>query len=175
MNITIPEQRLAHLRRVFDESFAEPAETETEDLLALIAIRLSGEALVLRADQITGIARLRRVTPAPSCIPELIGLAGMRGTLLPVFSLAALLGLARSEECSWVALAHRESPVGLAFDEFEGQIETRPACLYDDASAPARRHVRQLAQFGSAVRAVVDVASVVEAIRLAAESSRSPQ
>lgn len=174
MNATDQEsRRLADLRSAFDGSFAGPPPAKPEDRLSLIAIRLGNETLVLRTDQITGVAKCRRITPLASRIPELLGVTGMRGLLVPVFSLAALLGQARNEKCSWLVLAHRESPVTLAFDEFEGQIEIQRTCLCDDAGATPRRHVRQLAQTGSGVRAVIDVPSVVEAIREAAEITRS--
>ena len=135
-------RRLADLRSAFDGSFAAPPPAQSENLLSLIAIRLGSETLVLRTDQITGVARCRRITPLASRAPELLGVTGMRGVLVPVFSLAAMLGLPRNEKCSWLALAHRESPVALAFDEFEGQIEIQRTCLCDDAGATTHRHVR---------------------------------
>ena len=174
MNTTDAETpRVAQLRRAFDEAFATPAVKEGGDVISLVAIRLAGEPLALLADQILGVAKRRRIVPAPSRIPELMGLSGRRGALVPVFSLAALLGLARSEECSWLALAHREAPVAFALDEFEGQIEIERTCLYADASARARRYVRQLARIDSGVRAVIDIPSLIEELCRAAESSRS--
>lgn len=174
MNTMLAEApRVAEMRGAFDQAFAAPAVKEGGERISLIAIRLAGEPLALRADQIAGIAKRRRIVSVPSRVPELMGITGMRGALVPVFSLAALLGLARSEECVWLALAHRESPVALAFDQFEGQIEMPRTCLYDDATAPPRRHVRQLARVASGVRAVVDIPSLIKEIRRAAESSRS--
>ncbi len=131
--------------------------------------------MVLRADQITGIAKCKRIVPVLSRHAELIGITGMRGVIVPVFDLAALLGLASTEKFSWVALAHSDSPIALAFEGFEGQVEVEGTCLYGGETAPSRRHVRQLVRIGPAVRAVIDVPSLVEAIRLAPESSRSLQ
>ena len=174
MNLTSQEAgRLAELRDAFDQSFAAPPSPPAEELFSLIAIRLAGETLLLRTDQISGIARCRRTTPVASRVPELMGVTGVRGALVPVFNLAALLGLARNEACAWLAFVHRESPVALAFEEFEGQIEIQRTSLYDDATAASRRHIRQLAQVGSGVRAVIDIPSVVEAIRRAGEPSGS--
>jgi purine-binding chemotaxis protein CheW len=174
--ITTDSPRLAELRRTFDHAFAAPPELEREELRALIGIRVGADSMVLLADQITGIAKCRRVVPMLSRLPELIGITGMRGAVVPVFDLAELLGRPPGpRQPSWIALAHAESPIALAFDDFEGQLEVKRTCLYDDESAPPRRHVRQLAQVGSAVRAVIDVPSVVDAIGMAADVSRSHQ
>lgn len=164
-------ERVAELRRAFDQNFAVPVRTASADLISLIAIGLGSEAFVLRADQIMGIARLPRIVPAPSRIQELMGIAGMRGTLVPVFSLAALLGLPRSGECAWLALVHPESPAGLAFDALGGQLVVGRAHLYEDEN-PACRYVRQLVQIGDDVRPVIHVPSLMEALRPMAEPPR---
>ena len=175
MNSPVLSLQLDRLRGDFDQSFRSAAGLPVADLLSLVAIRLGGEPLVLRTDQISGIARRRRVVPVPSRLPQLLGITSLRGALLPVFSLAALLELPRRDEAgSWLAFAHREAPLAFAFDDFEGQIEVQPGCLYE-AGGAVRRHLRQLAQIGSAVRGVVDMASIVEAIRSAAALSRSSQ
>jgi chemotaxis signal transduction protein len=175
MNPPMPGEglRLEELRRAFDQSFAAPARVEADDLVSIIGIRVSGEALALRADQITGIAKRRRIVPVPSRIPESLGITGMRGMLVPVFSLAALLGLERREDCAWLALAYPDAPVALAFDEFEGQTEVKRTSLYRDENASPRRYVWQLARIGPSIHAVVDIPSVVEDIRKAAERTRS--
>ena len=158
--------RLAELRRAFDRSFATPPPSGAAEQQPLIVIRLAGETLVLRAGDITGITRRRRLVPLPSRTPELLGLAGIRGVLVPVFNLAAILALPfRAAEPGWFALAVREAPIALAFDEFEGQVEVERTCLYDDQTAPARPHIRQLVRIGPLVRPVIEVPSILEAIR----------
>lgn len=160
------------MRRVFDQSFASAPPIETADLISLIMIRVSGERFVLRMDEIHGIGRDQPVVPVASRISELMGIAGMRGALVPVFSLAALLGLPRTDEWSWLAIIQGESPMALAFDALESRMEIRRTSLYEDAS-PARRHIRQLAQIGNQVCPVIDVPSLTEGIRKAADPSRS--
>jgi chemotaxis signal transduction protein len=160
------DPRLGELRRAFDRSFAAPPPCGAAETKSLIVIRVAGETLVLRADDIAGIARRKRLVPLPSRTPELLGLAGIRGALVPVFNLAALLALAPcGGEPGWFALAMREAPIALAFDEFEGQVDVERTCLYDDQTAPARPHVRQLVRIGSLVRPVIEVPSILEAIR----------
>ena len=160
------DPRLGELRRAFDRSFAAPPPSRAAETQSLIVIGLAGETLVLRAGEITGIARRKRLVPLPSRTPELLGLAGIRGALVPVFNLAALLALPPcGGEPGWFALAMREAPIALAFDEFEGQVDVERTCLYDDQTAPARPHVRQLVRIGPLVRPVIEVPSILEAIR----------
>ena len=160
------DPRLGALRRAFDHSFAAPPPCGVAEHQSLIVIRVAGETLVLRAGDITGIARRKRLVPLLSRSPELLGLAGIRGVLVPVFNLAAILALPTcGGEPGWFALAMRETPIALAFDEFEGQVEVERTCLYDDQTAPARPHVRQLVRIGPVVRPVIEVPSILEAIR----------
>jgi purine-binding chemotaxis protein CheW len=170
------DPRLGELRRAFDRSFAAPPPSRAAETLSLIVIRLAGERLVLRAGDIAGIARRKRLVPLPSRTPELLGLAGIRGVLVPVFNLAALLALPPcGGEPGWFALAMREAPIALAFDEFDGQLEVERTCLYDDQTAPARPYVRQLVRIGPLVRPVIEVPSILEAIRKSAGLTGQPR
>lgn len=158
-------ERLADMQRSFDQSFARALVGEAESLARMIMIRLAGEPFLIRADQITGLVKAKRIVSLPSRIPELLGLAGIRGTLLPVFDLTAFLEpRARGSTPAWLALAGRDLPIALAFDEFEGQVELARASLYADESTP-RRHVQLLARIGSSVQPVIDIPSILEVIR----------
>lgn len=89
---TAATDQLAALRRSFDEAFAVPPRLREEGLEHLLLIRVAGEALALKTLHVTGLVRIGRILPIPSRIPELLGITGIRGTLVPVFDLAALLG-----------------------------------------------------------------------------------
>lgn len=160
--------RVAELRRVFDEAraapFASGSEEQTESLLA---IRLSGEAYAIKVREITGLANRKRIVPVPSPIPELLGLAGVRGVLVPVYSLQGLLGLAAlSDEPDWLALCGREEPFALAFSGFEGYLRIPKSQLHPVERKDAMRmHIRQVVRAQGALRAVVSVPLIGEAIQ----------
>jgi len=78
--------------------------------------------------------------------------AVVRGVLVPVFNLAALLGLPPSGEPQWFMLLNRETPVAFAFDGLEGRVEVERAHLYVDETGSRRKHIHQLAEIGSTVR-----------------------
>jgi purine-binding chemotaxis protein CheW len=162
------------LRQEFDQSFAQPpqqAAGATEDYLA---IRLGADPHALRLSEIASLAPLAAPTRVPGPCPELLGLTGFRGRLVPVYDLCALLGYASPALPRWrVVLAAR--PVALAFDGFEGHLRL-PCHAPAAGSGQAHRHVREVLHAGEAgVRPIVSLESVLEAIRVAAQlGARSP-
>jgi chemotaxis signal transduction protein len=167
---SVERESVTELRRAFDQTFAAPPAAGTEGVERLIVIRLSGESFVLRADQTTGLFKARRIVPIPSRIPELLGLAGIRGTVVPVFDLSAILQLqSRGSIPVWLVLAGRDLPIALAFDELERQVELSRASLYADESPVPRRHVQLLARIGSSAHPVIDIPSILEEIRRKAD------
>ncbi len=166
--------RLEQLRTAFDQAFASAPGTEAEPLVSLIAIRLAGQPAVIPAEHILGLAKVKRIIPLPSSIPELIGIAGIRGALIPVFDLARLVGLGSpASQPIWLVLANRESPIGLAFDEFEGRLEVPPAAVCSEERSGGSKNLALLARVKSSVRVVTDVPGVVEAIRKSARLERA--
>ena len=157
---------VAELRRQFDNTFAAAPPGPAESSESLIALRAAGEALAVKTLHITAVAKRRRIVPVPTRVPGLLGIMALRGTLLPVYDLAALLGLpAPAGVSSWLMLTGPETPVGLIFDEFEGQIEIDRACLYESDSSVSRKHLRVMAKVNDAHRAVIDIPGIVEEIR----------
>jgi chemotaxis signal transduction protein len=155
-------------RSAFDQVYAVPppalASEHSENLLA---IRLAGGPYAMRVSQITGLATDRKIIVLPSPVPELLGVAGIRGGLVPVYSLAALLG--HSHEVNhprWLALCGAEEPVGLAFGDFEGYLKVSSSQIFVDSRNHAiREHVRDAVRTADVVREIVNIPSVVETIK----------
>jgi chemotaxis signal transduction protein len=93
--------------------------------------------------------------------------ASIRGTLVPVYSLAALLGYAAEPEGTrWLALCGKEEPVALAFGEFDGFLSVAPTQLYTAGKKDATRgHVEHMVRAANTVRAVVSIPLLREAIQ----------
>ena len=159
-------ERLADMRRAFDQGFAAPIVTESRSVERMLTIRLGDEHFMMRANEITGLTKAKCIVRIPSRIPQLLGLAGVRGTLVPVFSLAAILERQpRGSAPVWLALAGRETPIALAFDEFEGQVELAREDLYTDETQNPSSQSQMLARVGSLVQQVVDIPSIIRMIR----------
>jgi chemotaxis signal transduction protein len=185
------ESRVAELRRGFDESFAVPPQMHDAALEQMLAITLQGERYAIRINEISGLAVPKgKVLPVPSSVPELLGLTGIRGTVVPVFSLALLLGFGQSANASaedtgsgearWLVFARtpalavgsgggKPSLIALAFDEMEQQFAVPAALIYprgdDQPGTGARRYVCETVNDGDGLRGVISIPPMVEYIK----------
>jgi purine-binding chemotaxis protein CheW len=111
---------------------------------------VAGSRRALPAADIAEIIRPRIVTRVPRAPPSLLGVANLRGAVLPVVSLAALLGGAAStgSDAARIVVVDKASRLGLWVDEIEGLSEAAdcPEVPLDDLLARA---------FGAALRSPV--------------------
>lgn len=157
--------RAAALRDAFDRAFAEPPPPDPPALADLLAIRVGAEPYALRFSEIAGLFADRKVTPIPTRAPTLLGIAGFRGALVPVYDLHALLGQRAAEAARWLVMAAR-APVAFAFSAQEGQFRCgREAIVSHQPGDPARRHVSEFARIGALLRPIVDLSSLLETVR----------
>lgn len=163
--------RAAMLREAFDRAFAEPPAVERREALDLLSVRLGGDPFALRLEQTAGLFSDRKITPVPTPIRELCGVAGVRGALVPVYDLAAVMGYGLAATARWLVIA-RAAPVAFAFEIFEGQLRIDANALIAH-EASGREHVREVARAAALSRPVVDLPSVIAAIgKRATTSSR---
>jgi purine-binding chemotaxis protein CheW len=96
-------------------------------------------------------------------MPELVGIAGVRGVAIPVYDLAMMLGFPATGAARWLLLA-RGAAVAFALDSFDGQLRVdAKAIASNDAAAGA--YVREVVSAADGSRPIVDIAAVVAAIR----------
>lgn len=162
---------LVEMRSAFDRAFAAPV-SEVEPAEPLIQLRAGDTPLAVRVSATQGIVRCPKIVPIPSRIPELSGLVAIRGAVVPVFDLAALLGLpSAAGRPPWLILAACDGLIGLAFEAFEGQQS--PEWVSGQEGAPVaagpagsgERAATQLVRSGGQIRQVVDVPALLESIR----------
>jgi chemotaxis signal transduction protein len=165
-------RRLVELRESFDKTFALPPPATAVDTIGLLAIRVGGGAYAVRVDELADVQGACKVVPLPGGRPELLGLAGIRGRLVPVYSLAALLGLGKTASWTWLAICGSQQPLGLTFDDLEGYIQASPADLYPAAEIErSRGHVREVLRKDGTTRSVVSASSIVAILREADHNS----
>lgn len=114
--------RVSRLRADFDRSFAEPARTLGADSVELLAIGVGGRPYALRLSQASGVHPDRPVTPLPTPVPALLGVAGFAGSVVPVYDLAALLGHPIAERPRWLVLTAGSPPLALAFHQLDQHL-----------------------------------------------------
>jgi chemotaxis signal transduction protein len=156
--------RAEELRSAFDRAFAAAPEGDVETTCDLLTIRVGGDAYALRLAEVGGLFVDRVVTPLPTLVPELVGIAGFRAALVPVYDLRTLLGYPPGEAGRWLVSTAGEQPVGFSFEKFEAHLRIRQEDLAADDSH-ARRHVRQIARTSDGARPVVQLSSVLEVIK----------
>jgi purine-binding chemotaxis protein CheW len=154
----------AAMRRAFDRAFAAPPPPAAEELESLLAIRVLGDPYAIRIREISGVAINRKIVALPGPVPELLGVAGFRGGLLPVYSLAALLGYRQEVDAiRWLALCGSEEPVGLAFGILETYLRIPLAQV--SAGEARREHVKDVARTEGLARPVVSIPSLLASVQ----------
>jgi len=110
--------------------------------------------------------------PVPGPVREFVGLAGLRGRLLPVYDLASLLGGGPpTPDLQWLIVA--EGPAGqiaLAFEEVDGIHHAAASDFHREDSEGSRTIVR----VGSDALIVLSIASIREGIARRSGISGAP-
>lgn len=168
-------ERATELRSTFDRSFAEPAHAVTAAGHDLLAIRVGAEPYAVRLPEIAGLYVDRPITRVPGSDASLLGIAGFRGAIMPVYSLSALLGQAAARQTSrWLVIA-ASAPVALAFDLFESHLRVpTDAVLPRQAHGQMRSYAPNFVRSSDVVRPVLDLASVIAALEASEQTAVSP-
>ena len=169
--------RLARLRADFDASFADPPRAEVAGHDDLLAVRAGGVKYALRLIQAAGLFPDRPVTRLPGPRPALLGVAGFRGAIVPVYDLAAVLGTRRTAAASsasatvprWLVLAAGNPPVALAFEALDGHLRVpREELVEEPAGHGPHGCLRGIVTLADGARPIVDVPAVRAAVQSAA-------
>jgi chemotaxis signal transduction protein len=157
-------ERAAELRRAFDRSFSDQARRDTTPTEDLLAIRIGPEPYAIRASEIAGLFADKSITPIPSRAPALLGVGGFRGTIVPVYSLPALLGHPMGAAPRWIVIASG-LPVALAFEALDGHLRvSRDRMVGREAGGQARKYVHNFMREHDRVRAIVHLPSLLATI-----------
>ena len=163
------------LRHAFDNSFAAPIRLGTEDAVDLLALRVAGDAYAVRLGDVSGLLVDRRLVPLPATLPEFLGLTGVKGGVIPVWSLRALLGAGADHDFPrWMILVSgqgRGETLALAFERFDGhlmvpraQLSERPPTEPDQGAGGVVR-IRHSVRANDGPRGVLDVATIIDDIK----------
>jgi chemotaxis signal transduction protein len=95
----------------------------------------------------------------------LLGIAGIRGELLPIFSLHQLLDYKDTEEIRWLLLCGEFKRVGLGIGEFFGCFRT-PRAAFSAANRPVDdAQSQEIVVIESTVYTVISISSLTELLR----------
>jgi chemotaxis signal transduction protein len=153
---------LDELQRAFDASFAAPLPAPAERV-DLIALRAGSLSCAVRMAEIGSVVPFHGVGPLPCDEPALLGVAAVRGAVLPVYDLSALAGAGAAHAPRWMLVAAGADRVALAFDEIEEYLRVGRDELVaaSDSGSQATPAVAEAVRHGSSLRPVVSIASVL--------------
>ena len=170
LNDSIEGNMAAQLREAFDRTFALPPSGASPEVEDLLTIRVAGDPYAIRLLDIAEIVTERRVVSVPAVTPDFLGLAGIRGGIVPVFGLSSILGYGSDSRAPrWMMICGSEQPIALAFSDFEGYLRLPASALHADENfGTAREHVKYVNQVASTpdgVRAVISIPLIMATIR----------
>jgi purine-binding chemotaxis protein CheW len=168
MNETpVIESKAAKLREAFDLSFALPPPPASQEVEDLLAIRVAGDPYAIRLGDIAGMVTGCKVVAVPAAALDLLGLAGIRGDIVPVFGLASILGYSQPPESPrWMILCGADESIALAFSDFEGYLRIPKSCLHADENLCAtRQYVSEAASTDAVLRSVISIPLILANIR----------
>jgi purine-binding chemotaxis protein CheW len=127
-------------RKKADLAASDPLVAGVEDVASenLLIFRLAGESFALRLASVAEIIRLPDLAHMPLVPPSLLGLANLRGIVLPVISLRALLQLPdiADDEQTRVIVMRGDAAVGFAVDRVDRLLALAAHQLeHDEAGA----------------------------------------
>jgi chemotaxis signal transduction protein len=157
--------RAAALRAAFDRSFAEPAQLEMTPMADLLAVRVGDDIVAIRLSEIAGLHVGKKVTRVPGGDPALLGIAGFRGTIQPVYCIATLLGRPAAVSPRWLVIA-AAAPLALAFDGFERHLRVAVETIRSrDVNAKDQPYARTFVPIQEFVRPILHLPSILDEIR----------
>jgi purine-binding chemotaxis protein CheW len=166
--------RAEELRTAFDRAFAEPPAAATGSTeVDFLAFRAGPEPYAVRLAEVGGIYANRKIVKLPGGPAAQLGVAGFRSIVMPVLDLSLLLGHQAAGTPRWLMVA-AGTPLALAFEVFDGHLRLPPSAIVSRENADggqSHQHVREFVQMRDAIRPVVQLASVLEAVRRAMSRS----
>jgi purine-binding chemotaxis protein CheW len=127
-----------------------------------LTFKSEGHLYALPAASVSEVARMPQLARVPQAPPSLMGLANLRGSVLPVASVRALLGHAHgtTTHASRLIVLDGTSPVALAVDEVaslvriaSGKVKMAEA----DIASEVGEHLRGFFESGAQITKILDI------------------
>jgi chemotaxis signal transduction protein len=113
-------ERIDALRRAFDESFACPRSEQGAASLDFLTFSFGERRFALPVSELAVLEKRRKIVPLPNAARACLGVSGVRGKLVAVYDLSALLSLPPAADLRWLLVPSAERGVAFAISELEG-------------------------------------------------------
>lgn len=130
-----PDQ-LTDIALAFDSAFQREPEPPKPLEEGLLVVNAGGLRYGLRCSELHAIVRDKKITALPGSPSGILGLAGFRGQLVPVFSLASQLGQPPDDSPRWLAVVSSSegAKIAFAFEALIRQVPIASQALLSDSS-----------------------------------------
>lgn len=158
--------RAEDLRQAFDRAFSDPVARTSVEVGDFLLLQLGSMRRAVPLSEVSGLHVGRQVTALPGSAPDLIGISGFRGAILPVYDLQAALGQGKAAKPRWMITAAAAS-LAFAFDDMLGHRrialgDIRHEAPNDQSDGRNRRFIP--ADDGHGHHPVIDLKRVIEVI-----------
>jgi chemotaxis signal transduction protein len=157
-------QRVAELRHEFDRSFAKPPSAGKSANHDLLAIRLGQQYFALHLSDIAGVFADKKITPVPGASGFLLGIAGFRGVIAPVYDLQRLLGCPAVRDPRWLVMTAATS-VGFAFAGFDGQLRVPASAITPQQNSDMQSLTSGVVQHDGVLRPIIELSRALKVIQ----------
>jgi chemotaxis signal transduction protein len=125
-----------------------------------VRVRVAGEDYAIPVDEVREVGEPGQLTPVPGARAEVLGVSNLRGEVLPIIDLAALLGMRDAGGPERVVIVARdERSAGLAVGEVVDVGEVPEPSEEADSA-----YLSGAALFDGTLTGVVDVGAVLDAL-----------
>ena len=151
------ESPVERMRREFDATFAEAVDLRRDDTIDLLTLAVDERRVAVPVGDLAGVQLCPPLTALPGADSRLLGIAGVRGLLVLVYDLGALLGQGKTRPRRFLALRGPDGTTGVAFDALESYLRVPRAALRPSAG----RRATEVVETASGALAVVRVANLL--------------
>ena len=166
---------LREMREAFDHGFAQQVGQRRQSWQDFLLVKLGQLPHALPMAEVAALQRAlpEGVTPVPGPLTALMGIAGHKGRILPVYDLAALLGLSPAKQPQW-QIVTLNPPVILAIDAFERHVRGDGDVIarLSTPDEATQGHIRAHLHTDGEQRPIVSLASVLDTIRTMSQTAR---
>ncbi len=155
------------------EALSQQLDEETvEQLVGILTFAVHDEWYAVRIDRVLEIYNEYEVTPLPTVPPHILGVINIRGEIVSVTDLAALLQLSRDEESDSPAIVvgGEDSVTALLVDSIGDIVEVAAESIEPPLSGIGKTQVEYIegsVSIGERLVALVNLDTVLEPIGLA--------
>lgn len=150
-------------------------ETNAPTELEFVTFFSGGQSFSIDINQVREIRRWTSATPLPHAPAEVLGVMNLRGSVIPIYDLAARFGLGPTKDNGRnvvVIAAHENQIVGLLVESVSEILSVAPGRIQEMANLRnefSRQNITGVILVGEEMTRVVDLGAIIQISRKAVQ------